>query len=618
MTITIDHPNSSWDQLLNTATTKKSPSLFQKITGIFHTPKVEVDAVRQAVDAFREHFGQCLEQIAPSDTSPEQIQATFATIEDSLKLVTAGDDSVSEDDWYDALQHVDRMARAALSIVKMRAAPSTPEGLIEVFARPGGGFNVVRKVGKADCVVLEGGGTKGAVYGVALTAMGMAGQLPASLYVGTSAGAITSVYLASGVDPSALSRLATDMPMKDYLGTAPDFADRYPHVTLREQLIGYRAGDAIRIIDELTSGSVQRHLQRHWHEPRFQAKLQELTGPQQHRLAQLRDQRMDVSREGLMLTFADLAMLHTLAPETFGRLSVTAWNRDTGSTAYFDAEKTPQVEVALAVRASMSIPGFFWPIELTVDGQTAIYTDGGQGSNLPIEFALERPCPSDRARTHTVALKFDRDGSAHRDLHLPPSGRQRPSKLLQWVMGDGYVKSCEEDAQKTHDHSSGLLVVHHDGIGTLDFSADPRMLRQAQAEAWKSSARHLVNTRGQAYTTECETPEACYDLLTLSEKRWLLDGSSEEATPSRHLSRSDLLARHFLRSLKVLARADETLALPVETTTVVTELADVNPEDGIDTNTDIETEVETPIQRVLSTPTQGSPLIRKLPSRRSP
>ena len=69
------------------------------------------------------------------------------------------------------------------------------------------------------------------------------------------------------------------------------------------------------------------------------------------------------------------------------RLRLTGTNVHTGMLDWFDADLTPDVPVALAVRASSSIPFVFEavPVQRVKGGPTFLYVDGGALRNLPLE-----------------------------------------------------------------------------------------------------------------------------------------------------------------------------------------------------------------------------------------
>ena len=66
-------------------------------------------------------------------------------------------------------------------------------------------------------------------------------------------------------------------------------------------------------------------------------------------------------------------------------LTITATQINGTKTVYFGPDSTPNVEVALAVRASMSLPGIFASVEIiTEDDGSNQYVDGGTYDNYPL------------------------------------------------------------------------------------------------------------------------------------------------------------------------------------------------------------------------------------------
>jgi hypothetical protein len=88
------------------------------------------------------------------------------------------------------------------------------------------------------------------------------------------------------------------------------------------------------------------------------------------------------------VTFADLDY------ERFGAfvpLKIVATDVTTRELCIFSQTTTPDLEVALAVAASVAIPVVFRPVELERNGRTGEYVDGGLVSNLPVWiFANEK------------------------------------------------------------------------------------------------------------------------------------------------------------------------------------------------------------------------------------
>ncbi len=99
------------------------------------------------------------------------------------------------------------------------------------------------------------------------------------------------------------------------------------------------------------------------------------------------------------LTFAELAAAG-LGP----RLRVFATDLNTCTLTEFSAAATPDAEVRVGLRASMSIPLYFAPVVHPISGH--LLTDGGIINHSPFPFL------TDAEKEHTLALVFD-------DSHKP-------------------------------------------------------------------------------------------------------------------------------------------------------------------------------------------------------
>lgn len=96
------------------------------------------------------------------------------------------------------------------------------------------------------------------------------------------------------------------------------------------------------------------------------------------------------------LTFSMLQALHELDPKSFKNLTVTGTCCDTGTTYYFDAEKTPNLDIVVACRASASLPPVLKPVQISQkdlepgykpikNGKPYLtFIDGGCYDNLPV------------------------------------------------------------------------------------------------------------------------------------------------------------------------------------------------------------------------------------------
>jgi NTE family protein len=188
---------------------------------------------------------------------------------------------------------------------------------------------------------LQGGGGKGKRYGAMVAEMYDLGVVPTSLS-GTSAGSIAAAFAATGASPDELKALAQDPRLGKLYDWDLDLKDG-----------GVFNGDkAFELFDQ---------------------ELRRMTG--------ITDRPV---------TFADLKVpLQILAATKYD----SAAGPDGMPTAkdrifVFSQENTPDTPVALAVRASMAIPGAFEPVRMVdpTTGRRMHLVDGGALDNLPMGY----------------------------------------------------------------------------------------------------------------------------------------------------------------------------------------------------------------------------------------
>jgi predicted acylesterase/phospholipase RssA len=161
-----------------------------------------------------------------------------------------------------------------------------------------------------------------------------------------------------------------------------------------------------------------------------------------------RGQSLDVSaiREGHQTAHAiDKFLMGTTATDArFKDLRVFSHEAASGRTFEFCAQSTPDVPIAQAVRASMSIPIFFVPSDLA-KRYPGDFVDGGVAYNDPISALTParattsrsasgaNPCPTARRACSISAFMSPSTRSAcrlqifvHSLLHKHPGARQSP------------------------------------------------------------------------------------------------------------------------------------------------------------------------------------------------
>src|ERR1051326_6573523 len=92
------------------------------------------------------------------------------------------------------------------------------------------------------------------------------------------------------------------------------------------------------------------------------------------------------------VTFADLKMPLQIIAAKYSDSNPPAGQKDLSKwenrTFVFSQQTTPNTPVALAMRASMAIPGVFDPVEMVdpTTGRTVQLTDGGSLDNFPLGY----------------------------------------------------------------------------------------------------------------------------------------------------------------------------------------------------------------------------------------
>ncbi len=199
-------------------------------------------------------------------------------------------------------------------------------------------------------LVFEGGGVKGIGLAGSLAILEERGFIPQNV-AGTSAGAITAALLAAGYRGQELRDIVMDLDFRQFQDRA--WEDKVPLIERSLSLL-------------LDLGVYEGERFHTWMKERLAEK-------NVHTFADLvRDGEEDPRwRYDLQVVVSDVTKHELLVlPRDAGRLGV----------------KPDELEVALAVRMSMSIPIFFEPVrhENPETGETHVIVDGGMLSNYPV------------------------------------------------------------------------------------------------------------------------------------------------------------------------------------------------------------------------------------------
>lgn len=225
-------------------------------------------------------------------------------------------------------------------------------------------------------IVCSGGGAKGVVYPGAYKALHETGVLQNIKHVaGASAGAITATFMSIGMAPSLLRDQLLHTEFNSLMGETVSIGQSTkPGVT---RLITKNGKPLENFIRQNIVQTIRSFLNS------LDFTNIALNEHDQEKLTLLCKK---MNSDNPCFTFSDLDLLTTLFPHHFKQLLVTAIHFPDGEPQVFNAQNTPEVEVALACRASASIPVILEPVAININGVDQIFMDGGLYDNLPADY----------------------------------------------------------------------------------------------------------------------------------------------------------------------------------------------------------------------------------------
>lgn len=270
-------------------------------------------------------------------------------------------------------------------------------------------------------IVCSGGGAKGIVYPGSHRALEETGVLKTVRQIaGTSAGSMTAAFMAVGMASSFLRKIMSTTSLKSLLGDSVGslFGHHAPGICFitkdglpLELFIRQHLIEAVKIslhkierIDEITLSD-----------------------------RDLRSVMMKLEGSNPQLTFGDLGVLSDRFPQQFKELTVPAARFPDGILQIFNRELTPDVEIALACRASSSIPALLKPVEIEVDGKKQLFVDGGVFDNLPTDyFDCHHQLFSKNLKPHqTLVLAFGDHADEHQNMVFKALYASRWDEVIQ-------------------------------------------------------------------------------------------------------------------------------------------------------------------------------------------
>jgi predicted acylesterase/phospholipase RssA len=305
--------------------------------------------------------------------------------------------------------------------------------------------------------VFQGGGCRGAAYAGAYEAAVRCGARFSEV-AGTSAGSIVAALIGAGASPEFVQTEMRSLEFKRFMSRPRPGA-----------------------LDDVRARSVLTLPPLSWLLERFD-------------LARIALYGGAYSSEAIQTWMDDL--LHKLLPcaarpvqfkDLFIPTSVVSTDLGSGVAKVWSTDKTPNESVALAVRASCSIPGFFQPVQIG----TTRHVDGGLLSNLPA-FIFDTDAGGKSVGGGRV-LAFSLV-----DEYRPISSwnlRSFSSRLINTVV-DGST-----DLQAQIHKQAHIVEIRTPGISATDFDKmDEARIDQLVRSGWHSTVAFIknegVNLRG--------------------------------------------------------------------------------------------------------------------------
>lgn len=291
-------------------------------------------------------------------------------------------------------------------------------------------------------LVFEGGGVKGAAYPGALLVLEQQGILKKIRRVaGTSAGSIAAALVALGYSPQEIETQMLDLDFKR-------FED------------GSKLGGPERLIEDF--GWFKGDYFLEWMQSRVQAR----TGNPDS-------------------TFADLHK----DPTKYRDLYVVASDLSRRSSRVLSFETSPNLPIAQAVRASMSIPLFFeaFRIDDSLFGETGpgkdVFVDGGVFANYPIELFDETGI-----NRQSLGLFLD-------NLESPQNPDYKIDSFPEYVRNlfEALLNVQVNAFKDSPDDIARTVIINNLGVRTTDFG----LSEQTKCQLMQQGALATCNYLGQ-------------------------------------------------------------------------------------------------------------------------
>lgn len=365
--------------------------------------------------------------------------------------------------------------------------------------------------------VFEGGGVKGYAYINAIRNLrktrGPDGKtmLDHLKFVGgSSAGGITALLLGLGLgrkddkDPDSINAIMEKMDFTEFQDGGPEYWKKIPDVFDKAtgglvKGTAKKASEAFTLLTRKKKGLYKGDVFLQW----AREMVAKVTGNPD-------------------ATFADLRKLMNAHPELgLKEMMFTACNlSQDGEPMNFDADSTPNVRIADAVRATMSYPGAFEPHEIEVDGTKYLFADGGINSNYPVEYYEDKAfiekskhkLTDDGRNPNLIGFRVDSRKEQERFWGIERGGH-RTDKIGAGKMVGATIGGLASDIKKVKKYGLQTVTIDDCDIPTLKFQLTPEDKKALNDSSNRAFNSWYERTRSKKYKVVHKNVEEYYSSL---------------------------------------------------------------------------------------------------------
>ena len=304
-------------------------------------------------------------------------------------------------------------------------------------------------------ITFAGGGGKGAALPGAVRALHASGVLKdVKVINGASVGSMTAAMVAAGCTADEFASFANDPALAGQIMEGKNMAE--------VMFGGGLTGDGLEtLLRAKLDATIQKQAMSY-----VNACINGKTKPDEGVIAVL--ERLADGTKGP--TFGDMRALSKVIPD-IKEVSISATmmaevDPVTGEAAkggkpqlaMFNADTEPDMEVALAVRASASLPPVFKPVDITLSsGITARFEDGGVLNNVPNSDSLGTERDLDPVPTKgSMSFVFEND-----DANAAARGEATPnrSRISDWISQAPNSAANYATYRELADHPEDMVIV---------------------------------------------------------------------------------------------------------------------------------------------------------------